>query len=404
MDFEETAAEASFREEARSWLSANAPREEELAGMKDLERAKFWQKRKAEAGWACIRWPKEFGGREASAIENVILGQEEAKLDLPDTSCFSIGQGMAAPTLMSWADKDAQQRFIPRLASGEDIWCQLFSEPAGGSDLAALRTKAERDGDDWVINGQKIWTSGAHYSDFGILVVRTDPNVAKHAGLTYFYLDMKSPGVEIKPIRQISGGSGFNEVYFTDVRIPDSQRMGNVGQGWQVALTTLMNERASIGSGGGGVKFEVLRELAASVNIGDRPAIEDSSVRAKLASWYVEEAGLKYTSFRTLSAISKGELPGPENSIGKLVGARKTQDMSAFAIDLLEQQGIVRDAEFEAKFGSLFQDSYMAIPGLRIAGGTDEIMANIIAERVLGLPQEPRADKGIPFSEVPTGN
>jgi len=404
MDFEETAAEAAFREEARSWLTANAPTAEDLSGLNGMQAAKLWQKRKADAGWACIRWPKEFGGREASAIENVIFSQEEAKLDLPETGVFSIGQGMAAPTLMAWADKEAQARFIPKLASGEDIWCQLFSEPAGGSDLAALRTKAEKDGDDWVINGQKIWTSGAHYSDWGILVVRTDPTVPKHAGLTYFYLDMKSPGVEIKPIRQISGDSNFNEVYFTDVRIPDSQRMGNVGDGWKVSLTTLMNERASIGSGGGGVKFATLKDLAQSVNIGDRPAIEDSAVRAKLASWYVEEAGLKYTSFRTLSAISRGETPGPENSIGKLVGARKAQDMASYAIDLLEAQGIVRDAEFDKKFGSLFQDTYMAIPGLRIAGGTDEIMANIIAERVLGLPQEPRADKGIPFNEVPTGN
>lgn len=405
MDFEETAAEASFREEARNWLTANAPTEEEMVGMSGIERAQFWQKRKYDAGWACIRWAKEFGGRDASAIENVILGQEEAKLDVPETGYyFAIGQGMAGPTLMSWADRAAQEKYLPRLASGEDVWCQLFSEPAGGSDLAALRTKAERDGDDWVINGQKIWTSGAHYSDFGILVVRTDPTVAKHAGLTYFYVDMKSPGIEIKPIRQISGDARFNEVYFTDVRIPDSQRMGNVGQGWQVALTTLMNERASIGSGGGGVKFETLKELAQSVNIGDRPAIENASVRAKLANWYVEEAGLKYTSFRTLSAISKGTNPGPENSIGKLVGARKTQDMASFAIDLLEQQGIVRDSEFHEKFGALFQDTYMAIPGLRIAGGTDEIMANIIAERVLGLPQEPRADKGIPFNEVPTGS
>ncbi len=405
MDFEETAAETSFREEARNWLTANVPSEAEMAGMSGIERAQYWQKRKSDAGWACIRWAKEFGGRDANAIENVILGQEEAKLDLPETGYyFAIGQGMAAPTLMSWADKAAQERFLPRLASGEDVWCQLFSEPAGGSDLAALRTKAERDGDDWVINGQKIWTSGAHYSDFGILVVRTDPTVAKHAGLTYFYVDMKSPGIETKPIRQISGDARFNEVYFTDVRIPDSQRMGNVGQGWQVALTTLMNERASIGSGGGGVKFDVLKKLAESVNIGDRPAIEDSAVRAKLASWYVEEAGLKYTSFRTLSAISKGANPGPENSIGKLVGARKTQDMASFAIDLLEQQGIVRDAAFDEQFGALFQDTYMAIPGLRIAGGTDEIMANIIAERVLGLPQEPRSDKGIPFNEVPTGN
>ena len=404
MDFEDTAAEAAFREEARAWLEANVPSEGEMAGKDGMARAKFWQKRKADGGWACIRWPEEYGGRGANAIQQVILGQEEAKVDAPETGVFGIGQGMAAPTLMTWGGDDAKTRFLPRLASGEDIWCQLFSEPAGGSDLAALRTKAERDGDDWVINGQKIWTSGAHYSDWGILVVRTDPNVPKHKGLSYFFLDMKSPGIEIKPIKQISGDANFNEVYFTDVRIPDSQRLGEVGQGWKVAITTLMNERASIGAGGGGTRYSSVRRLAEQVNINGKPAIEDSHVRARLASWYVEESGLKYTAYRTLSALSRGEIPGPENSIGKLVGGPKAQDMASFAIDLLEQQGIVRDRETDEAFEALFQDTYMSIPGLRIAGGTDEIMANIIAERVLGLPQDPRADKGIPFTDVPTGS
>jgi len=404
MDFEDSREEAAFRAEAKAWLEANVPTEAEMAGMDGMARAKFWQKRKFDAGWACIRWPEAFGGRDAGAIEQVILGQEEAKVAAPETGVFSIGQGMAAPTLMTWADEEAKARFIPRLAIGEDIWCQLFSEPAGGSDLAALRTKAEKDGDDWVINGQKIWTSGAHYSDWGILVVRTDPNVPKHKGLSYFYLNMKSPGVEIKPIRQISGDANFNEVYFTDVRIPDSQRLGEVGQGWQVSLTTLMNERASIGSGGGGVKFNTLKQLAETVEVDGRPAIEDRQVRAKMADWYVQESGLKYTIYRTLSALSRGDIPGPENSIGKLVGAKKTQDMASFAIDLMEQQGIIRDRQADDQFAALFQDAYMSIPGLRIAGGTDEIMANIIAERVLGLPQEPRMDKGIPFSEVPTGS
>ncbi len=404
MNFEDSKEEAAFREEARSWLNANIPTEAELAGMDGMARAKYWQKKKADAGWACIRWPKEYGGRDAGTIENVILGQEEAKFSAPETGVFSIGQGMAAPTLMTWANEDDKVRFLPKLANGEQIWCQLFSEPAGGSDLAALRTKAEKDGDDWIINGQKIWTSGAQYSDWGILVVRTDPTVPKHKGLTYFYVDMKSPGIEIKPIRQISGDSGFNEVYFTDVRIPDSQRLGEVGQGWQVSLTTLMNERASIGAGGGGVNVKKVMELAADVEIGGKPALEDGNVRAKLATWYVQEAGLKYTAYRTLSALSRGAIPGPENSIGKLVGAVKSQDMASFAMDLLEQQGIARDSSYNEAFGRLFQDTYMAIPGLRIAGGTDEIMANIIAERVLGLPQEPRMDKGIPFSEVPTGS
>lgn len=404
MDFEDSAAEAQFRKEARSWLKANVPSRKDLEGLDAMARAKRWQKTKADAGWACIRWPAEYGGRDANAIQQVILNQEEAKVASPETGVFSIGQGMAAPTLMTWANEDDKRRFLPRLASGEDIWCQLFSEPAGGSDLAALRTKAEKDGDEWVINGQKIWTSGAHYSDWGILVVRTDPTVAKHKGLTYFYVDMKSPGIEIKPIRQLSGDANFNEVYFTDVRIPDSQRLGEIGQGWQVSLTTLMNERASIGAGGGGVNFDALAKLAETVHIGDDFAIEDSAVRSKLASWYVQEAGLKYTAYRTLSALSRGAIPGPENSIGKLVGAVKSQDMASFAMDLLEQEGIVRDKAFDDQFGALFQDTYMAIPGLRIAGGTDEIMANIIAERVLGLPQEPRMDKGIPFNEVPTGS
>ncbi len=403
MDFNDSKEEATFRNEAREWLVANAPTAADLNGLDDMGQAKLWQKRKADAGWACIRWPKEYGGRGANAMEQVILSQEEAKVKAPNTGFFSIGQGMAAPTMMTWASEDQKKQYLPKLASGENIWCQLFSEPAGGSDLAALRTRGVRDGDEWVVNGQKIWTSGAQYSDFGILVLRTDPNVAKHQGLSYFFLDMKSPGVEIKPIKQISGASGFNEVYFTDVRIPDAQRLGEVGQGWQVALTTLMNERASIGGGGGGAGFEQIMKLAQRLNIDDKPAIEDKQVRANLANWYVRQSGLKYTGYRSMTALSRGEIPGPENSIGKLVGAPLTQDLASFAIDLMDQAGILWSPE-SAELEDIFQSAYMSIPGLRIAGGTDEIMANIIAERVLGLPQDVRVDKGIPFSEVPTGN
>jgi len=402
MDFNDTPQEAAFRKEARAWLKANRPKKKELEGLNYIEQAKLWQKRKYDAGWACITWPKEFGGRGASPIENVIWNQEESRFELPG-GVFAIGQGMAAPTLMTWADGETKQRFLPRLASGEDIWCQLFSEPAGGSDLAALRTRAVKDGDEWVINGQKIWTSGAHYSDYGILVLRTDPSVPKHKGLTYFWIDMKSPGIEIKPIKQISGDANFNEVYFTDVRVSDSQRLGAEGQGWQVAITTLMNERASIGGGGGGVGVRSVFELAQKVEIDGKPAIRNPSVRAKLADWYCQESGLKYTSWRTLSALSRGETPGPENSIGKLVGAPKAQDMASFAIDLQEMAGVIRDPKL-SEAAAIYQDTYMSIPGLRIAGGTDEIMANIIAERVLGLPQDVRVDKGIPFSEVPTGS
>ena len=402
MDFKDTAEEAAFRKEARSWLKANRLKKKEMAEMGGIEAAKLWQKRKYDAGWACITWPKEYGGRGASPIENVIWNQEESKYDLPQ-GVFSIGQGMAAPTLMMWANDEDKARFLPKLASGEEIWCQLFSEPAGGSDLAALRTKAVKDGDEWVINGQKIWTSGAHYSDYGILVLRTDPDVPKHKGLTYFWIDMKSPGIEIKPIKQISGDANFNEVYFTDVRVSDSQRLGAEGQGWQVALTTLMNERASIGAGGGAAGVSSLYQLAKDVEIDGKPAIKNPSVRAKLADWYCQESGLKYTAWRTLSALSRGETPGPENSIGKLVGAPKAQDLASFAIDLQEMAGAIRDPKL-SEAAALYQETYMSIPGLRIAGGTDEIMANIIAERVLGLPQDVRVDKGIPFSEVPTGS
>ena len=328
MDYNDSKEEAAFRKEVRAWLKANAPKKKELRDLNYIQQAKLWQKRKYDAGWACITWPKAYGGRGASPIEQVIWNQEESKYDVPG-GVFSIGQGMAAPTLMTWGDDAAKARYLPKLASGEEIWCQLFSEPAGGSDLAALRTKAVKDGDDWVVNGQKIWTSGAHYSDHAILVVRTDPTVPKHKGLTYFYLSMKSPGIEIKPIRQISGDANFNEVYFTDVRIPDSQRLGAVGQGWQVALTTLMNERASIGAGGSSVGFDTVYKLAQKVEINGKPAIENDSVRAKLADWDCQEAGLKYTSYRTLTALSRGQTPGPENSIGKLVGAPKAQDMAS---------------------------------------------------------------------------
>ena len=401
MDFNDTPEEARFREEAASWLAENAPTDDAFRALTPLEQAKVWQKRKYDAGWACMGWAPEFGGRGASAIEEVIWRQEESQYDLP-ANFFLIGQGMIGPTLMAWASDEDKARFLPPLASGEEVWCQLFSEPAGGSDLAALRTRAEPDGDSWVINGQKIWTSGAHYSDYGVIVVRTDPTVPKHKGLSYFYVDMKAPGVEIKPIKQLTGDSDFNEVYFTDVRVSDSQRLGEVGQGWQVSLTTLMNERAAIGGGFGQMDVSLAMSVAEEVEIDGRPALEDSAVRARIANWYVQEAGLKYTGYRSLTALSRGALPGPENSIGKLVGAPKMQAMSSYLMDLLGASGAIADESLAAKAG-IIQRAYMGAPGLRIAGGTDEIMANIIAERVLGLPQEPRLDKGIPFNEVPTG-
>ena len=308
MDFNDTPEEAAFRTEVRAFLDANArPRtstsESAYDGADDpVAVAKAWQKLIYDAGWACIAWPSQFGGRDATPIQSVIWNQEVSHYVTPD-GMFIIGQGMCAPTLMAYATEEQKAHYLPRIASGEDVWCQLFSEPVAGSDLAGIKTRAVRDGDDWVVNGQKVWTSGAHYSDWGILITRTDTSVAKHKGLTMFFLDMKSPGVEVRPIKQINGNQDFNEVYFTDVRIPDSQRLGAPGEGWKVALVTLMNERLAVG---GGLSNTVLDVFAAAkeVDLDGAPAIKDKATREHLADWYCREMGLKSTSYRMITALS----------------------------------------------------------------------------------------------------
>jgi len=411
MDFNDTPAEAAFRAEVRGWLSKNAKLKnaddpgEDLLGERTspevIKAAQAWQKKKAQAQWACITWPKAYGGREASAIQNVIWGQEESKFQTPP-NIFGIGIGMCGPTILTHGTDEQKKRWIPKLISGEDIWCQLFSEPAAGSDLAGLRTTAVKQGNEWIVNGQKIWTTGAHFCDWGILVLRTDGTVAKHAGLSFFVVDMRSPGIEIRPITQINGGRGFNEVFFTNVRIPDENRLSAVGNGWAVAITTLMNERASIGGGGAGGGIDDLIELAEKTERFGRPAIEDSAVREKIADLYTRSRGVQYTGYRTLTALSRGTTPGPEASLGKLVGAALAQDMASFGIELGGLTGGTHD-DAVTPGDSIWQEMYLAIPGLRIAGGTDEVLRNIIAERVLGLPPETRADKGIAFKDIPTG-
>jgi len=412
MDFSDTPQEAAFRAEARAWISANAPTylapyltrsgfgTTNTGPYNLLEEARQWQRRKAEAGWACLTWPKAYGGRGVTPIENVIWSQEEG-LYSKLSGVFIIGHGMCAPTLMGYASEEQKARYLPKMAAGEEIWCQLFSEPHGGSDLAGLRTRAERQGDEWVINGQKIWTSGAQHSDFGILITRTDPTVAKHKGLTMFFLNMRSPGVDIRPIKQANGQSEFNEVYFDNVRIPDAQRLGAVGEGWRVSLTTLMNERLAIG-GGIATGYPELKELVDALPLGDRRAIEDPAVRSKLAEWHVKASGLRNTASRLLTALSKGETPGPEASIGKLVAGTMMQDIAKFALDLQGLAGALTDPD-QAEGSGRFQAMLLRSPAVRIEGGTDQILRNIIAERVLGLPEDMRADKGIPFNEIPTG-
>ncbi|HEY2035273.1 MAG TPA: acyl-CoA dehydrogenase family protein [Rhizomicrobium sp.] len=413
MDFEDTKEEAEFRAQANKWLSEHAKLRGSKASRDEMEEmengaaaemaaSKAWQKTKAKAGYARITWPKGMGGMGGTPMQSIIFSQEEAKYDVASGGPFAIGLGMCIPTLMAYGNEEAKKRYVWPAVQGDEIWCQLFSEPAGGSDVAGLRTKAERDGDDWVINGQKIWTTGAQFSDYGILLTRTDPNVPKHKGLTMFYIDMHDPAVEVRPIKQASGGSGFNEVFFTNLRVKDSQRLGDVGQGWQVALTTLMHERLAVGGGqGGGLDVKELMSLARTLELEDGPAIKNASVREKMADWYVRSAGLKYTTYRTMTALSQGKQPGPEASIAKIVVASKLQDISAFAMELEGEAGALKGAD--APGNGAFQMGWMSAPGLRIAGGTDEILRNIIAERVLGLPQDMRVDKDIPFNKAPGG-
>jgi alkylation response protein AidB-like acyl-CoA dehydrogenase len=407
MNFDDTPQEAEFRAKARAFLSKHLepldPNETapNLLGEREdgdaIAWAKRWQATKFDAGWAVLTWPKEYGGQGLGRMENVIFNQEEPKFKVPP-AIYGIGHGMLGPTLMTHGTKEQKERYVKEMARGQVVWCQLFSEPAAGSDLAGLRTSAVRDGGVWVIDGQKIWTSGAHYCKWGMLVARTDASKPKHDGLTYFIVDMHARGIEIRPIKQINGGRNFNEVFFSGVRVPDSRRVGGVGEGWRVSITTLMNERASLGAGGSYVpSLHNLIRLARSVEIDGRPALENSAVRQRIAEFHVRLRGVQHAGARMLTALSRGQTPGPEASIGKLVFGPLGQEMASFGIELQSMAG----GDCDPTFG--YQDAYLAAPGMRIAGGTDEIMRNILAERVLRLPPEPRMDKDVPFREIPTG-
>ena len=408
MDFNDTPQEAEFRAKCRAWLEANAElktkktnsaKNMNIGNKSLLEAAAEWQKKKYDAGWAMIHWPKEFGGIGATPIERIIWAQEESKFNVPK-GVYEIGLGMAGPVMMEYATDEQKERYLPPMAEGKEIWCQLFSEPSAGSDVAGLRSKAVQDGKNWIVNGQKVWTSGAHFSDFGILVVRHDPSLEKHKGLTFFFVDMKSPGIEVKPIKQLTGGSSFNEVYFNDVVIPDSQRLGEIGDGWKVAITTLMNERLAVGDADG-VDANEAFELAKKHDKDGEQLIDNNAVRESIADWYCEASGLKNTKLRTMSALSRGDTPGPEASITKIVSANKLQAIGNFGMDSSDMSGMLMDEESDF---IKFQMAWMGAAGLRIAGGTDEILKNIIAERVLGLPQEARADKGLAFKDIPSGS
>lgn len=411
MNFDDSPEEARFRAEAYAWLEENAdlraPGEPaaSFSERQDLTRvreAQAWQAKKFEAGWACINWPTEYGGRGGTGIERAIWDQEQAKFRLPP-EVFIVGIGMAGPTLIEHGDEEQKARWLPRLAKGKDIWCQLFSEPAAGSDLASLRTRAERDGDDWVINGQKVWTSGGHYADWAMLIARTDFDAPKHAGLTYFVVDMKSPGIEVRQIRQITGDANFNEVFFTDLRIPDANRIAGIGEGWKVAMTTLSMERGAISmDSSGGVSFDDLLRLAARPGRDGQAAIDDGAVVEKIADIFTQSTALRFCGYRNLTTLSRGHALGPEAALVKLAAGRLRQDMGALGMELQGGVGALDGGEGSIQDGA-WQYAYLYAPAIRIAGGTDEIIRNILAQRVLGLPAEARMDRGIAFNKLSLG-
>lgn len=401
MDFEDTEQDREFRASVRAFLNSEATFLAAHANHgavvnTDLAVARQWLARKADAGFAGVLLPREFGGRGGTIIEQIILDQEEAAVGAPSDVHFMIGMGICAPTLARFASDAQKQRHLPPLIRGAEIWCQLFSEPSGGSDLAAVRTRAVRDGDDWIIDGQKIWTSGAQHSDFGLLLVRTDPSVAKHKGLSVLIVDMRVPGIEVRPIKQISGSAHFNEVFFDGVRIPDANRIGDIGRGWNVALGMLMNERLTVGR-----VFTPdvapLIALARRTDLGGKPAIENGMVRERIARWYAEQQGVKHTVSRVMTALAKGREPGPEASIIKIVDATREFEMASLALDLLGPAGHARTRGDGDRLDPAIE-AFLEAPGTRIGGGTEEILLNVIGERVLGLPGDVRVDKTAAFN------
>lgn len=353
----------------------------------DLEAAKSWSMRRFDAGFGWITGPEQYGGRNLPRSYQRIYDHLESGFNIPSQAVFGIGLGMIAPTILAHATEEVRDKYLRKLYRGDIVACQLFSEPSSGSDLASLQSKAIKDGDEWVINGQKVWTSGAHLSDIGEIICRTDPNVEKHRGLTGFIVDMHAPGVEVRPLRQMTGGASFNEVFFTDVRIPDSHRLGDVNGGWTVALTTLMNERAAIGGGGGGSGLGSLGTWRLMELVKQMGKSSDPLIRQDLAQVIINLKIASYTNIRAMSKLAANQLPGPEMSIAKL---SLTQNFTRICNLLSEVLGMKITAD-NGQWGTYaWSEFLLSVPGMRIAGGTDEVMHNIVGERVLGLPKEPK--------------
>ncbi len=393
MDFNYSPEDEAFRHEFRAWLEANrqfAPRPREVFGEEGgsaWDEQVRWAKKLSEGKWLAPNWPKEYGGRGAGIMQTIIYNEELARAGAA-APMIGMGTTLLGPTLMHWGTEEQKRRYIPKILAAEEVWCQGYSEPGSGSDLASLQTRAVEDGDYFVVNGQKVWTSAAQHADMIFLLVRTDPEAPKHKGISYLLVDMHSPGVTVRPLVQITGARGFNEVFFEDVRVPKKNLVGEKNQGWQVAITTLMFER----SGGGGDRGAMgqvreLADLARSIPRDGGTAWDDASVRQKIAEFACEAHALKYTGYRQLTRRLKGLPPGPEGSMMKLCGTELNLRVQMFAMELL---GPYSQFEYRAPFAldrGKWSYRMLSARGGTIAAGSNQIQHNIIGERVLGLPK-----------------
>jgi len=396
---------AEFRARARAFLAEHAPKrakrgdDDESAAFEatlaDVATQKAFQAALCDAGLAGITWPAPWG-QGLTAEHQRVFNEETGGYELP-TTVYTIGLGMVIPTMIEFGTDAQRERYVAKALRGEEIWSQLFSEPGAGSDVASLQMRAERDGDEWILNGQKVWTTGAQLSDYGAVIARTNPDNPKHRGITMFIIDFKAPGVEIRPLRQMNGGAGFNEVFFTDVRIPDTNRIGEVDDGWRCAIAMLMNERVAIGSGGGGGRSAGVKPLVELAR--RRGVLNDPVVRQGIADVYIRSQIMGYIGQRTRAAVKAGKAPGPEGSIAKLAGALLMRRTSDLGIAIAGAGG----QAWEDKRDSRWALGVLSAPAARIAGGTDEVQRNIIGERVLGLPKEPQIDRDLPFKELKVG-
>ena len=385
MDFNFSPEDEAFRREFRNWLEANVLKEQGVGD--EWQQRLAWHRKMHAARWVGIGWPIEYGGRGATITQQLIYNQELAKVNSPQL-VNSLGIMMVGPTLMHWGTEEQKQRHVAKILSADEIWCQGYSEPNAGSDVAGLQTRAVEEGDYFIINGQKVWTTDAHRADWCILLARTDPEAPKHKGISYILVDMHSPGVTTRPLVQITGDANFNEVFFEDVKVPRRNLVGEKNQGWQVAVTTLMFERSGLFNGG--ERLDTVRELAKLAQMVDRHgkcAWEDSGVRERIAQFACEATALLYTGLRQLTRRLKGLPPGPEGSVIKLANSELNLRMSSYAMELLGAYGPLESGAPHSIDRGRWSYRMLASRALTIAGGTSEIQHNIIGERVLGLPK-----------------